>query len=255
MSDVWEPRKPKYSTHFKFFAEKYLWGGTRHELEPDERSVWLDFLCLATVNFGDVIIFSRESIASLLVISSELLDRSIKKFIKYKKVSRKYSKKEKKEIFTIIKWSKYQTGFLTDNPEKSGIDQKKERSGKKGESDAEITPTLHKTTENNITSNNNNMKQIEFTDFSDSSPSVEVISVDIEQSSSTSSADSEEEEGLKEEFLTRLKNCPGYPFDEKIDSDHFDFCFKKYPAANWPKMLNIAIKSWTNDPELIDTHG
>ena len=119
MAEEYELRQSRASTHFKFYSEKYLWGSTRSELLPDEKSVWVDFLCLASLNFGEVEIFSRDQIAGQLLIERELLDRSIKKFIEHEKVKRNYRKKEKKEIFKIVKWNQYQAPYLKKRVEKS----------------------------------------------------------------------------------------------------------------------------------------
>ena len=81
MKKEWEPRQSRATTHFKFYSEKYLWGSTKTELKPDERAVWVDFLCLASMNFGMIEIYSRDQLAQQLMISYELLNRSIEKFI------------------------------------------------------------------------------------------------------------------------------------------------------------------------------
>jgi len=159
MTKDYEVRQSRASTHFKFYSEKYLWGGTRHELKPDERSVWVDFLCLATMNFGDVEIYSRDQSAQQLVISRELLDRSIEKFIKYKKVKRDYCRDEEKEIFSIAKWEQYQADYLKKRDKRAKISQNEPRNAKDGNSDTKNTPTLHNTTEDYIKPQNNRLNK------------------------------------------------------------------------------------------------
>ena len=83
MSKKDEKGQSRATTWFKFYSENHLWGSTRAELNPDERAVWVDFLCLGTMNFGEIGVFSRDQLAQQLLIDSELLDRSIDKFIKY----------------------------------------------------------------------------------------------------------------------------------------------------------------------------
>lgn len=142
MKREFEPRQSRATTHFKFYSEKYLWDSTRSELKPEERAVWVDFLCLASMNFGAVECYSRDQLAQQLLIDSELLDKSIEKFIKFGKVKRKLNKKEKKEIFSIVKWDLYQADYLKKRAEKSSTYEKKERIEKTGKSDAENQPTL-----------------------------------------------------------------------------------------------------------------
>lgn len=73
------------------YIDKHLFGSTRLELEPDERSVWIDLLVLAGKNTGHVranegMPYQIKQLAGMLVISEELLERTIKKCIKYKKI-------------------------------------------------------------------------------------------------------------------------------------------------------------------------
>jgi hypothetical protein len=83
-------------------------GSLRAETLPDERAVWLDFLCLANAGAGRFDCANRDSLAIQLLISRELLDRAVKKFIDAKRLSVYYDKKERKEVFVIIKWAYYQ---------------------------------------------------------------------------------------------------------------------------------------------------
>ncbi|MFW6173287.1 MAG: hypothetical protein ACOC5T_06030 [Elusimicrobiota bacterium] len=149
MKKDYEVRQSRTTTHFKFYSEKYLWGSTRQQLEPDERSVWLDFLCLATMNYGDVEIYSRDQVAQQLLISQELLDRSIDKFIKYKKVESHCNKDEEKEIYSIVKWNLYQAEYLTKRDKRAKSSQNEHGNAKEGKHDTENTPTLNNTKEDN----------------------------------------------------------------------------------------------------------
>lgn len=149
MTKDYEVRQSRTTTYFKFYSEKYLWGSIRWQLEPDERSVWVDFLSLATMKFGDVEIHSRDQLAQQLLISRELLDRSIDKFIKYKKVESHYNKDEEKEIFSITKWNQYQADYLTKREKRAKRSQGEQGNEKEGNSDTENTPTLHNTKEDN----------------------------------------------------------------------------------------------------------
>jgi len=106
-------------TRFWFWSEKWLLGSTRTELVNEERAVFVDFLCLASLGGGIIECFSRDQLASQLFISKDLLDNCIEKFLKTGKIERKYLKREKKEIFSIKRWEHYQPEYLWSNPEKS----------------------------------------------------------------------------------------------------------------------------------------
>ncbi len=76
------------------YIDKHLFGSTRLELEPDERSVWMDLLVLAGKDNGYVranegVPYPREQLAGLFLVSEELLNRTIKKCssIKIKKIA------------------------------------------------------------------------------------------------------------------------------------------------------------------------
>jgi hypothetical protein len=97
---------------------------------------------LASLNYGEVECFSRDQLSSQLLINRELLDRSIEKFIKYKKIRRNYKKREKKEIFSIVKWDAHQADYLKKPPKKSSTYREEERVVKPEESDTEKSPIL-----------------------------------------------------------------------------------------------------------------
>jgi hypothetical protein len=96
--------------YFKFFAESWLWGSSRTELKPDERSVWVDFLSLAASSYGDIEISSRRQLARQLLISMKLLNKSIDNFIKFGKVVA--GSRDEKELLRIANWDEYQADYL-----------------------------------------------------------------------------------------------------------------------------------------------
>lgn len=226
----WQRREKRARTHFKFYSEQYLIGGsTRVELEPDERSVWVDFLCLGSMNFGRVEIYSREHTARQLNIPLELLNRSIKKFLKYGKVKRKYDKREKEEIFTIVKWSHFQADYLTKRLKKASENERSEKD-KKG--DAEILPTLnemrpHNTTPNEISSGESQNGK---------SPNPHV------KSSSFSLGEDFNER--KQEFLSLLQDCEGYPFNKAHDTMLIEIVTMKHPSIDIIYQLKKKIDWW-----------
>jgi hypothetical protein len=80
-SDQWYP----------FFIDKYIFGSTRLELSPDERSVWIDLLTLSKKDNGFVranegVPYLKTQLCGLLVIPEELFDRTLAKCIDKKKI-------------------------------------------------------------------------------------------------------------------------------------------------------------------------
>lgn len=73
------------------YIDKHLFGSTRVELEPDERSVWFDLLILSGKDSGFVranegVPYLPKQLAGMFLVSEELLKRTIEKCIKYGKV-------------------------------------------------------------------------------------------------------------------------------------------------------------------------
>ncbi len=94
------------------WIDKWIFGSTRIELQPDERSVWIDLMAIASKDNGYIRAnpeteYPPQQLAGLLCISEELLNRSIQRFIETKKIA----KSENGAGYYIINWSSYQ---LTD---------------------------------------------------------------------------------------------------------------------------------------------
>lgn len=105
-----EGKKPEI--FFLMYAEKFLWGTMKAELAVGERAVWIDFLCLAATFEGKVDITYTKKLASMCVVPHELLKKSIKKFVKTKRIKIQHDKKESKIYAVIQKWDLYQTNYL-----------------------------------------------------------------------------------------------------------------------------------------------
>lgn len=98
---------------FPLWVDKWLFGSTRIELQPDERAVWTDFMALAAKDNGWVRAnsdtpYPPEQLAGLLCISRELLDRSIKRFLETEKIKIE----EDAAGYQLINWIEYS---LSDN--------------------------------------------------------------------------------------------------------------------------------------------
>jgi len=74
------------------YIDKHLFGSTRQELEPDERSVWMDLLVFSGKDDGHVranegVPYPNAQLAGIFLVPEELLNRTIKKCIKYGKIN------------------------------------------------------------------------------------------------------------------------------------------------------------------------
>lgn len=89
------------------WVDKWLWGSTRIELEPDERSVWVDLMALAAKDDGYIranvgVPYAHQQLAGMLCVSVESLARTIQKC---KRVG-KLTESENETLF-IVNWYVY----------------------------------------------------------------------------------------------------------------------------------------------------
>jgi uncharacterized phage protein (TIGR02220 family) len=73
------------------WVDKWIFGTTRIELRPDERSVWVDLMALAAKDNGFIranvgVEYPIQQLAGLLCITEELLKRAIEKCLAVKKL-------------------------------------------------------------------------------------------------------------------------------------------------------------------------
>jgi len=94
----------------KLHITPMLHGTTRKEMEPDERSVWYDFLCLAgdsaipgVICMAEGVAYTEFQLAKSLKISEELLQRAVDKMVKFGKLT-----VDDNGCFQIVNWEKYQ---------------------------------------------------------------------------------------------------------------------------------------------------
>ena len=86
-------KKRRVDPWFPFWIDKWLFGSTRIELLPDERSVFVDLMSLSKKDDGYIranegMPYLESQLCGLLNIELELLQRTIKKCIKYHKMKR-----------------------------------------------------------------------------------------------------------------------------------------------------------------------
>lgn len=90
------------------WVDKWLFGSTRIELKPDERSVWVDLMALAAKDNGyiranPVTPYPIRQLAGLLNISEELLLRALKRFLETEKLL----ENEIPGIYYLLKWDEF----------------------------------------------------------------------------------------------------------------------------------------------------
>ena len=86
-------KKRKVDPWFPFWIDKWLFGSTRIELEPDERGVFVDLISLSKKDSGYIranegVPYLENQLCGLLNITSELFQRTVKKCIKYGKTKK-----------------------------------------------------------------------------------------------------------------------------------------------------------------------
>ena len=86
-------KKRKVDPWFPFWVDKWLFGSTRIELEPDERGVFVDLLSLSKKDSGYIranegVPYLESQLCGLLNIEPELYHRTVEKCIKYGKTNR-----------------------------------------------------------------------------------------------------------------------------------------------------------------------
>lgn len=127
-------RRPE--TRYLVYAEHMIFGSTRGELLPDERSVWQDFMSMAALTGNRIDYTFPDLLAKKLNIPAELLERSVEKCVKYHKIRFKVKKSENKTYIYLIKWKVYQPAYLWEFPEKS---TRRKRIAKDPESEAHVS--------------------------------------------------------------------------------------------------------------------
>jgi hypothetical protein len=98
-------RGPAYKW-IPLWVDKWLWGSTRHELNHDERAIFIDLMALASKDDGHIRAneqtpYPVEQLAGMLNASIELLKSTLSKCIKFSKIT------EKEGFYFINNWNEY----------------------------------------------------------------------------------------------------------------------------------------------------
>jgi len=90
----------------KFYTEPWLTGTTRQDFNYRQRSVFMDFICLAKRKNGIIEIENRKTLAMMWVVPLKLLNETIEKCVKTGKFSKIST--SAKEAFLVNSWAEYQ---------------------------------------------------------------------------------------------------------------------------------------------------
>jgi hypothetical protein len=89
------------------WVDKWLFGSTRIELKPDERSVWVDFMVLSAKDGGFIranegVPYGKEQLAGMLCVDVELLWRTVERCKEVGKIV-----EQKDGTFWLPSWEQY----------------------------------------------------------------------------------------------------------------------------------------------------
>jgi len=96
------------------WVDKWIFGSTRIELQPDERAVWIDLMAVASKDNGFIranpeTSYPPQQLAGLLCISEELLNRTILRCVATGKIKECGNPVENNFTgYYIINWAEYQ---------------------------------------------------------------------------------------------------------------------------------------------------
>ncbi len=117
-------------TYIAFHCEKWLYGSTSMELEFDEIACFTFILARAALTGADppglIYYFSEQHLAYQLHVPLELLEKTLEKCKKFKKIKIKPLKRETKYILSIVNWTKYQHVYMHQKAYRQRQKEKKE---------------------------------------------------------------------------------------------------------------------------------
>jgi hypothetical protein len=224
------------------YPEHWLWGSTRSEMTVEERSIFIDLLCLGITGLGKVDITHPEQLANQLCIPLDLLEKTLQKAIQYKKVRilcNKFEKKGGKKYAVFVNWKRYQPEYLHDRPRKR-TDRK--RSANSPKSDAHVVDRLDRIGLDRIEKDGREEDRPSST--SESSPTIS-HPIPSEQKKLT------EGKTQKEAFFDLLRRCNGYPFSKLEDGILFDSTVLNFPNINVLAQTQKKILWWTQNPDAL----
>ncbi len=267
---------------FKVCPEKWIFGSTREEMTSAERGVWMDFLALAYLNDppGQIDFFTYKRLANQLNIRLNLLKQTIDKALLYEKVELKETKSEPKtnkkdgesgpistqhvpkkapscqidynmkvsaRTIIILKWDEYQSEYLRQKPYRKGKSEEEEVV-EEGEEQGERLQTSDTKSVTLVTNRGEERRG----DYIRGEESIDINSNELKSPlPSKSKFFNDGKNNLLQEYLSRLKDCPDYPFDEYGDSVLFHHVDEEYPDIDILEQLDKKIAWWEKHPDAL----
>lgn len=232
-------------TYIALHVEKWLYGTTRMEMEPDEIACWTYILARAAVTGADppglIYYFSEEHLAGQLQVPLELLQRALEKCEKFKKIKIKPLKRENKYVLSIVNWEKYQHMYLH---------QKAYRTRQKEKKEAQKKQYLEGTKKHN---QNITVRRIGEDRKGDDIIEEENILTDRKEKNESFPSHP------RDQFLYILKEFSEkypYPFIEEADGQLFDYTIKTFRNVVDPiRELEKKIEYWKENPGALQSKG
>lgn len=219
---------------FKIYGERWFMGSTRWELSPEQRSIWVDLLARASINQvpGRIEYFSLEQLSDQFQVNLALLEETLKRCKEVNKI--KYY--PEKNLILIINWKKYQSEYER---------QKSYRQQDGGQS--RVTKDADNSSKKVTLKGEGEEKRIDV-EKKEKEKTEELLSSlyppPISPLPSNCESTNEGRLTTKKRFLSMLKECKGYPFDEGKDSILFDISVCRYPKIDLLKQLGKRIAWW-----------
>lgn len=252
-------------TYIAFHVEKWLYGTTRMEMEMDEIACFTYILARAAVTGADppglIYYFSEEHLASQLQLPLELLQRTLEKCKKFKKIKIKTLIRENKYVLSVVNWEKYQHVYMHQKAYRARQKAEKEAQKKlisEGTKKHNQNITLRKIGEDRR-GNEKILEDIKGEDIEADNPeNPNTPNSDNLETPSPLPSNSNSFKGggitIKEQFLSMLKGCNGYPFDELQDSLLFDITFEDCPGINIIEQTEKKIDWWKERPGALNAN-
>jgi hypothetical protein len=232
---------------FKIYGERWFTGSTRWELTTEQRAVWIDLLARASINEprGQIDYYSLEQLAQQFNIGLELLRETIKRCEEEKKI--KFLSKSKK--IKVINWKKYQSEY---DRQATYRKQVKGNSGVTKDNDNfRNKVTSRKEGEGEEKRKEEEKKKIGEDEKLENSSNPNPSSSNTPLPSNSTPSFNERVITKKEQFLSMLKGCAGYPFNETKDSFLFDASVTEFPDINIIEQTKKKIGWWEYHPEAL----
>jgi len=233
-------------TYIALHVEKWLYGSTSIELEHDERACFTNILARAAITGADppglIYYFSDQHLANQLHVPLELLERTLEKCKKFKKIRIKTLKRETKHVLSVVNWEKYQHVYLH---------QREYRKRKKAKKEAQKKALEQGTKKHNG-------------DIIDYDPLGDRIGEDNRGDEIIGDGEDRKVDNEtfpshpKDQFIYILKEFSKefpYPFDEEADGQVYNYAVEKFRKVDHLRETEKKIEYWKQNPGALRSKG